>query len=254
MRYGIRRSLALGAVLLLCLLAGCGKKEKALKPPEVYTIGGDSTLPLNKVMEDTEGTLLSVAEPSEEGAQRYIYRYGPINKPAALVGRYMEELTSQKEGFVFADDEQRTLSSRPELTDEQGSVILARASVDEGQIFEITVTWESGVCTVQVSKAEGKLLPPVEAARPFDLIDQLDYMYSLPPKRLGLEGDSMKAYRIYPVEGSVIVDGKTCRQFNVYLRHDPAQTNAIQGSYFLSADRSHIYRLDEATDTTVSLT
>ncbi len=254
MRHGIKRGVMAASALLLCLLAGCKGGEAALKAPEAYVLGEDSALPLNEVMEDEEGTLISIEEPSEEDEQRYTYRYESVSKPAALAGRYLERMTDQEEGFVLSDEKHRTLSGQPELVDEQGSVILARASAKKGQVFQIAMDWEEDVFTVQVSEVEGEILPrEEEVVNPFVLIDHLDYLYSLPPERLGLEGSSMKKYRIYPAEGVVLVNKEVCRQFNVYSVSAPEQTNTIQGTYFLSTDQRHIYRLDEATGATISL-
>lgn len=251
----MRRGLIIGAVLLLGLLAGCKGKEEAPESPEAYVLGADSAPALDKVMEHGEGELLSVDEPSQEGSGSYVYRYGAVSQPAALVGRYLEQLTGTEEGFVLADEEHRPLPDQPELSDESGTVTLERASSQEGRLFQITVTWEGESCTIQISEPEGALLPVKEEEEedPFTLVDQLDYLYSFPPEQLGLEGKSMKEYRIYPVEGVAMVDGKACRQFNVYRLRAPEQTNTIEGSYFLSADRRDIYRLDTATGATISL-
>lgn len=254
-KHGIKHGIMVGAALLLCLLTGCKGEEAVLKAPEAYVLGEDSTLPLNKVMEDDEGALISVDEPSEDDEESYTYHYGSISKPSALVGRYLERMTDQEEGFVLSDEEHRTLASQPKLEDEQGSVILARASAKKGKVFQIAVDWEGDVFTVQVSEVEGEILPTKEVVvvNPFLLLDHLDYLYSLPPERLGLEGSSMKKYRIYAADGVVMVDEKLCRQFNVYSVNAPEQTNTIQGTYFLSTDQRYIYRLDNATGATISL-
>lgn len=255
MRNGIRRRGVLaGSALILCLLTGCKGKEPALSPPDAYVLGEDSAPALDKVMEDEEGTLVSVEEPSQENGQRYIYHYEELSQPAALVSLYVERMMEEEEGFVLADEEHRALSAQPELTGDTGSVILIRPSTSEGKIFQITVRWDGDTGTVEVTEQAGEIISSDEGDSTFLLVDQLDYLYSLPPARLGLEGSSMKSYRIYPTEGVVMVDGKLCRQFNVYRVKAPEQTNSIEGTYFLSTDRLYIYQLDGSTGATINLT
>ena len=43
----------------------------------------------------------------------------------------------------------------------------------------------------------------------------------MPPSQLGLPGDSMEDYTIFPIDGFVKVDGLDCRRFNVYDKNDP---------------------------------
>ena len=65
--------------LALFCLAGCGKKDAT--PPMFYTLGEDTTPSLDQIMEEGEGTLLTIDEMKDvsEGADstplQYTYTY-----------------------------------------------------------------------------------------------------------------------------------------------------------------------------------
>jgi hypothetical protein len=64
---------------------------------------------------------------------------------------------------------------------------------------------------------------------------------------LELEGDSMKEYEIYPLEGQSEIDGLPCRQFHVYKVDEDTGTNEIVGEYLFSENRRTIYKIDSET-------
>ena len=164
-----------------------------------------------------------------------------------------------------------------------GSVILAKASVDSGvaaegedakdgeggeedgeaaggdKIVEMILAWSEYAVAVQISQLEGTILPPVEEPDPSEiqreplaLQAQLEYFNNLDPAKLGLPGDFMSEYRVYPVDGLVRVSGEPCRVLNVYLLDLPAETNTFMGTYYLSTDNSKGFKLDD-TGTIVSV-
>lgn len=258
MKKSIRRAHMVGSALLLCMLAGC--KGKAPTPPVAYTLGEDSAPSVDHLMEENSGALASIEEPTEDGSQSYLYRYDGVSGAAELVTLYLDEMTGKEQGFVLAEEEHQVLSERPALEDELGLITLERNSAQEGEVFRIVLAWAQSAFTVEVSKTEGEVAAPVEqTAEPqredslYTMIEQLDYLYSLPPERLGLAGSSMREYHIYAQDGAVIVDGIPCKQFNVYLVRPPENTNVIQGCYFLSADRKLLYQMDPVAGATVSL-
>ena len=258
MKKSIRRAHIVGSALLLCLLAGC--KEKAPAPPAAYTLGEDSAPSVDHLMEENSGVLASIEEPSKDGSESYLYRYDGVSGAAELVALYLDEMTGKEQGFVLVEEEHQVLSERPALEDELGLITLERNSTQEGQVFRIVLAWAQSAFTVEVSKAEGEVAVPAEqpAGLPgendlYTMIEQLDYLYSLPPEQLGLTGSSMREYHIYAQDGAVIVDGVPCKQFNVYLVRPPENTNVIQGCYFLSADRKLLYQMDPVAGATVNL-
>lgn len=244
----MKRKLLACCLALLCL-AGCGSKE--VTPPMFYTLGEDTTPSLDQVMEEGEGTLLTIEETKSaaEGADsapvQYTYAY-EIAAPAALVNRYINELLKEDHNFVLTDLDHVILMDRPELEDRVGEVILARESEVEGHLFQIAIGWsELGGLTAQVSVPEAVLREPEKKDdEPASLDEQMEYIKSLEPDLLGLPGTSMDEYEIFPVEGFVQVDDITCRRFNVYEIQWTDETEhipVIVGTYFLSIDQQHIY-------------
>lgn len=257
----MKRKLLVCCLALLCL-TGCGKKD--VVPPMYYTLGEDTTPSLDQVMEEGEGTLLTIEETksAEEGADsvpvrcRYTY---DIPAPAALVDRYISELLKEEHNFVLTDIDHVILMDRPELEDRVGEVILARESEVEGRLFQIAVGWsEEGNLSAEVSVPEAVLQEPEKSDdEPASLDEQMEYMQGLDPARLGLSGSSMDEYEIFPVEGLIQVDDFTCRRFNIYEIQRPdgeAHIPVIVGTYFLSTDQQHIYRQDSQGGALIELT
>jgi len=88
------------------------------------------------------------------------------------------------------------------------------------------------------------------------MTDSVDYIKSLSPGALGLEGDSMEEYEVIPQGGVVLVDGKQCTEVFVYRKDDKAGTNCFLGSFLLDRSGGQLYRLDQdsGTVTPVDLT
>ena len=83
--------------------------------------------------------------------------------------------------------------------------------------------------------------------------EALDYLQGLNPADLGLNGDSMESYRIYATDGTVMVDGNACMRVEIYDRSGKDGTNEFAGTYLMSADGLHLYRLDEEARTVTEL-
>ena len=244
--------LAVGGALLLLLLGGCKGHGEEIVPPERYVLGEESAPALDQVMEE-DGEFLVEEPPAEEGGA-LIYRYGLVTHTADLLGRYVKAMTEETEGFALTDENHHPLEESIKIEGEKGTLTLERATAQEGKLFQVTVSWDGENCTVQVAEADGEITPVEEVVEedPLTLVAQLDYLYSLSPQVFGLTGNSMKEYRIYPTEGASMVDGKPCKEFNVYRAHSPETANEIQGCYLLSPDLQ-VYRLDAAAGTVTSL-
>lgn len=80
------------------------------------------------------------------------------------------------------------------------------------------------------------------------LSESVDFINSLSPSTLGLQGDDMSEYNVYAEVESVLVDGNTCAKIMVYRNSSSAGTNVIQGIYFVSRDGENLYRLNTDTD------
>ena len=248
-------SVFLAAVLLLNLLAACGgKKEEA---PASYVLGSDEAVSLDSIM--TEGLLSAVESPTEAaieaGEEAYAYHYSQIYDPAKLAGEYIQVLRGAEQGFVMTDDENRRLAEDPNLDTLTGSVILAKKSATEPaegespKIFQVVVNWTEFALSIRVAHETGSILPPPENSQKKDeppkvtaVTEQLEFFNSLEPRNIGLEGDNMADYMVYPKEGWVLVDSFSCRELTVYLEDVRDGTNVYMGTYYLSSDLEHLYQ------------
>lgn len=243
------------------VLPNLGGGDEATKKPvavEEYKIGEDSAPALDTVFVDIEdrkeGRLLANRGPEtfgkaqEEIVDRRTYIYEMENY-ASVVDRYLDLMLAEEQGFSLVDETFLVLEERPELADEEGALILARDSVQEGHVFQVVIGWSqaNGNLAVRTSVPEGKVHRPEKdngidsGPPPASVREQLDALEELDPAQLTLPGDSMSQYEIYPVEGFVTIDGFLCRRFNFYDKEKPGD---IAGIIFYSGDMQHTYRMD----------
>ena len=92
----------------------------------------------------------------------------------------------------------------------------------------------------------GGVVEEKEEDRPTALSEQMDFFNSLEPRDIGLEGDNMGDYTVYPKQGWVLVDSFSCRELNIYLEDALDGTNVFMGTFYLSSDLQHLYkRMDD---------
>lgn len=258
--------LLLLVLLALVLLTACKKDDG---PLEVYDLGvsaEDNVVSLDSILDAGEATLFSIDAPVDSVAASklglsHTYHYREMNDPAELSKRYIEVLMSNEQGFTPIDAENHKLTDEPNTDLLAGSVSLGKAAVatteEEGaQILRVVVGWSEYSVAVQVAYIPGKLLPPVKKEEPAKenaaqeeekesgptaVSEQLDYFNSIDPRKLGLEGDDMNAYMVFPQQAWVLVDGISCREMNVYLQDVQTATNVYMGTYYLSSDLSRVY-------------
>ncbi|MBD5162083.1 MAG: hypothetical protein HDT14_08745 [Oscillibacter sp.] len=248
------------ALAALCLLTACKKKDETL---EVYSLGEndeDNVVALDSILAEDEAILASVDAPTDAAvAERldvsHTYHYRKMDDPALLADRYITVLRGSEQGFVPIDTENRKTVDEPVTNTLMGNVILGRAAVattESGgsRILRVVVGWSEYAVAVQVAYVEGRILPapepekPVEEeeSRPTSISEQTDYFNSLDPRKLGLEGDSMADYMVYPQQGWVLVNDIYCREMLVYLQDVQTATNVYIGSFYLSSDMSQVYQ------------
>lgn len=68
------------------------------------------------------------------------------------------------------------------------------------------------------------------------------------PGELGLEGTSMSDYEVFPQSGTELVNGVTCIRLDVYNGSSGPRPYEFEGSYLMSIDGAHLYRLDPVTN------
>lgn len=249
---------ALAFVVIKIVLPKLGSGDGTDKLPkklEAYTIEEDTAPSLDTILEEGEGELLGNRGPgkrtekkedtSEEVVvEKYTYVY-EVTGAADVMNRYLDVLLGREQGFSLVDETYLVQEERPELTDEGGSLLLVKASVQEGHLFQLAIGWssESDILAVRVAVPEGSLRYPEEKKEPepASLSEQMDSLKTMTPSRLALDGSDMSQYDIYPVEGFVTIDGQLCRRFNVYK---VGTSGDISGIIFYSGDMQHIYRMD----------
>lgn len=235
-------------------LGGGDGTEKLPKKLEAYTVGEDTVASLDTVLEEGEGELIAKRGPGKiketdkdtsevKEVEKYTYVYEIVGT-AAVMDRYLDLLLGDG-GFSLVDETYLVQEERPQLEDAEGALLLARASVQEGRLFQLAIGWSdvNGTLAVRVAVPEGSLRHPEKEREPepASLSEQLDSMKAMEPKRLALSGSSMSEYDIYPVDGFVTIDGQLCRRFNIYK---VGESGDIAGIIFYSGDMQHIYRMD----------
>ncbi len=249
------------AVLALCLLTACKKENAAL---EVYTLGeseADAVVALDTILEEDEAVLASIDAPTDQAVTEgleihHTYPYRKLHDPAALAARYIALLREEEQGFAVIDGENRKILEEPDTDLLWGTVILGKAAAENEEagrrILRVIVGWSEYAVAVQVAYVNGSILPPIvekeeeektEAApKPTDIAQQVEYFTSLNPQALGLEGDDMKAYMVFPQQGWVMIDDVSCREISVYRQDAQTATNVLAGTFYLSSDLTHIYK------------
>ena len=257
-------------------LLGGGDDEPQLEEPlpkkgvEAYTVGEDTVPSLDTILEEGDGALIALRSPGKSKGDsstgidmRYTYIY-ELNSFADVMNRYKDLLMSSEHGFVITDETYLVQEEVPELQDAEGVLIFVRkAAVAEGEteetphLFQLVIGWSqsSANLAVRVSSPEGKISYPkkeeegkANLSEPSSVSMQMEQLRGMEPAHLGLPGNSMEEYTIFPVDGFVKVNQQDCRRFNVYDKDNPG---SIAGTYFFSVDQQHIYVLN-LNDNTVS--
>lgn len=124
-------------------------------------------------------------------------------------------------------------------------------------VHTVRITWSPGECVVTADEEVGKVTsPPASAQRPnqsISLWDAQDRLEAMDPAQLGLTGASMDEYEVIPMDGTQLVDGKPCVCMYVYSSNNSANSNMYMGSYLMSLDGEHLYRLDPNTNEVIEL-
>lgn len=242
----------------------------------------DATISLDTLLEEGEGALIAFRKPDpanksegssssasssaepDPGVPTYTYIYD-VASPAAIVDRYLDAVLGGEEKFVLVDETFLHLEERPVLEDAVGSVTIARASVQEGHVFQMVIGWsDASALTFRTSAPEGEIHEPEknpggglgsEVIETVPVTAQIEKIKGMSPSQLGLDGESMEEYEIFPVEGFVKVDGLDCRRFNLYRRVESGGGHYpdLEGIIMLSADQEHIYWLDPESNAVTEL-
>lgn len=230
-----------------------GKSNRPPKSPKAYEINENSAPSLDLFLGEAEGTLIKIDKPTEEDPAHYVYYYDHVLDAKGTAQTYYAQLILPEHGFTLVDQTLLPIET-PDFGGMTGENMLVRPAVEEGQLFRIITAYTSEqVCTVDVSCVPGAIQTPPEPEEPEEaeaatLIEQVDHMFTYTPAQLGLEGRDLHEYKVFPIEGIMSVDGRACRQFNIYqIREAEKNVSSIAGTYLLTLDLQNIYHLDPDT-------
>lgn len=268
----------------LCLLTACKKGVESL---EVYSLGEneeDSVTALDTILGPNEGMLYSIDAPTDQAVAEglelsHTYHYRQMADPAALAAKYIAFLREDEQGLTLLDSENHRVLEDPDTDLLYGTVILGKAAAANEEagkrIVRVIVGWSEYSLAVQVAYISGSILAPVEPPKeedpngpgadgqgggggipkPTSISEQVEYFASLNPAQLGLEGENMSDYMVFPGEGWVTVDEVTCREMRVYQVDSRTAANVLVGTYYLSSDLTSIYQKnDEGQITLLQIT
>lgn len=246
MRY--KKILAIVTILVIFLLVALlcslkvyeGKEDKDASEVVAYSVGGEQVTALTAA----EGVKVKEDLPDKKETAT-VYTYDGLETPGKTVEAYTEQMTAEDVGFT-AVDEKCAQVEELDFTAGEGSVRLAKNAAEEGKVLSLVLTWKNEACTVTVDVPEGEVMK--SQREEMTQMEAVDYLYAQSPARLGLEGDSMKKYKIYTISGIVFVDRRACMQLNIYSTANPEGTNQLAGIYLMSGNGEYLYRLDRATN------
>lgn len=118
-------------------------------------------------------------------------------------------------------------------------------AVPVNRLLLLDISWDENSCEIVTREAEGVISPPPE---PMTMHEAQKYLESLPPEKLGLEGESMDRYDVFSFDGTILVDNRACVRMNVYSIDNVEQSNEFMGCYLMSLDGRHLYRLNTSTN------
>lgn len=199
-----------------------------------------------------------------------------------------EELVRQRDQPDFATAEGMVLMARnlpkpePEVTESAAPESAAPEGEESGQpesseapqspppeesaepvdetpdmVITVRISWSPGQCVVTADEMLGKVTaPPPDSTggvgqRPVSQQGAQDRISSMTPAELGLPGESMDQYVVFPIDGVEMVDDVACIRVNVFDGSDGS--NRFMGGYLVSTDGQHLYRQDPSTDEIIVL-
>lgn len=119
-------------------------------------------------------------------------------------------------------------------------------------VHTVRITWSPGVCVVTADEKQGKVTSPKPSTLPggqsLSIRGAVSRLQEMEPAKLGLEGASMEEYELIPMDATEMVNGVACINVYVYNSNNAANSNQFVGSYLMSIDGQHLYRLNPITD------
>lgn len=248
----MKKSVAILFALILCVLTACGDKPEEEQPltddtllmPNAYFLGSESII----AVQPEAGVSLMDLTTMEDGT--LVYTYAGFSAVNESVQNYVTTLTDAENGFSVVDGETFRPAAMPDYTLGEGTVSLSKPAENE-KITVIRLDWSGDQCVASISIEDAPVIEPTKnnsnKNNNYGLshAGAIEFLNELAPSVLGLEGDSMEAYNIYIMTGFTYVDGEACLRVKIYSTDEKVGTNVHVGTYFLSGNGEHIYRLSE---------
>lgn len=147
---------------------------------------------------------------------------------------------------------QESQSSAPEDSPEPEE---SKPSVDAPtpMVLTVRIEWAPGICVVTADEEEGQVTSPrpTTGSASSPSVTQRgakERLKAMTPAQLELVGTSMDEYEVMPMDGTEMVDGRPCIRLYVYSDNNRPNSNEIMGSYLMSIDGLHLYKVDPVTD------
>ena len=120
-------------------------------------------------------------------------------------------------------------------------------------VHTVRITWAPGVCVVTADEQEGLVTLPANDTVPsanhsVSQHSAKQILQEMTPAELELPGESMDEYEVLPMDGTVLVDDRACIRLYVYSDDNRPNSNEIMGSYLMSIDGEHLYKMDDVTN------
>lgn len=171
------------------------------------------------------------------------YDYQMLKSAKDCAKSYAELLMGGENPFELAVDAANPTAEEADYTADAGIVLLNRMSVNgEKLLLCVQVEWGATSCLITLYEKEGQTQSEMmKGAGSLSFTSAVKSIRQLKPSELGLPGDSMDAYSIYPGPGLITVEGQPCLTVNIYSKN-AQQTNQYMGTYFVADNLSAIYR------------
>ncbi len=173
----------------------------------------------------------------------------PLPEPEATESEAPEESESA-ESEDPAQSEDPGESENPEESAQPTQAPEAEEPVR--MVLTVRITWSEGQCVVTADEEEGMVTsPPREPTSgnsgSLSVRGAQARLEAMTPEELGLSGESMEEYNVFPIDGVEMVDGVAC--ITLYVYSDGGEGgNEFMGSYLMSIDGAHLYRVNPVND------
>ena len=125
---------------------------------------------------------------------------------------------------------------------------------EEGEPGEVELVFPEGPEDPEATPSPTPTQRPAEIHTQITNAQVKDFIESLSPSVLGLDGEDMSHYEMFASEDIVPIDGLYCTEVRVYSKNPSAGTNDIEGIYYVSRGNvRRVYRYDEFENTVTEI-